>query len=102
MTAPPIRTRISIWRWVPAAQTLMLYARRKGMSLERVRVRVEADASGEREGRYRLRVTLELEGDLSEAEQDRLLSISRRCPIEKLMTGVDISIETGFGQVGED
>lgn len=84
------------------AQTVMLYARRKGMALDKVRVLVLPDGSQEREGRYQLNVVLELEGDLSEEEQARLLAISQRCPIEKLMTKVEISIDTSLGQVGED
>lgn len=45
------------------------------------------------ERRYRVRVQLKLVGELSEAQQQRLLEISNRCPVHKLLAD-SVEIET--------
>jgi putative redox protein len=76
------------------ALTLKLYAQRKGIPLTGVRVRVDRDVSGELTGKYGLKVTLELEGPLSIAQRRELDRIADHCPIHKLMTTAEVSIET--------
>lgn len=75
------------------AQTVMLYARAKKMALQRVKVEVSHQGTSP-EGAYCLSVAIALEGDLSEAQRARLLEISDRCPIHKLMTHTEICVET--------
>lgn len=71
--------------------TLRLYADRKGWPLERtvVTLRHALRATGDqRDGFSR---EIRLVGDLSEAEQARLLEIAERCPVGRtLAAGVDI------------
>lgn len=74
--------------------TLKLYAKRKGIPLTGVRVRVDRDVSGEPTGKYVLKVSLELEGDLSIAQRRELDRIADHCPLHKLMTTAEVSIET--------
>jgi putative redox protein len=74
------------------AVTATLYARHKGLKLERVVVEVARDASKEKEGTYLLDVRLRFEGDLTEAEQQRLHEVVARCPIHKLMTTTTVEV----------
>ncbi|MDG9927084.1 MULTISPECIES: OsmC family protein [unclassified Pseudomonas] len=76
------------------ALTLMLYARQRGLPLDSLDVRVNHDDSQERQGTYRLAVELELHGTLDEEQRQQLLRIADKCPVHKLMTGVDVQIET--------
>ncbi|MCP1313792.1 OsmC family protein [Halomonas sp. 707D4] len=76
------------------AITVQMYAKRKGWPLDGLRVIVARDDSRERDGVYRLDVQLEFEGALDDAMRQRLLEISERCPIQRLITQVDIIIET--------
>lgn len=70
------------------------YAKRNGIPLERVEVHVERDDSRERAGVYVLRVRLAFHGPLSAAERERLYDVVSRCPVHKLMTSVEVTIET--------
>ncbi|WP_220813667.1 OsmC family protein [Pseudomonas paralcaligenes] len=79
------------------ALTLMLYARQRGLPLDSLDVRVNRDDSQERQGTYRLAVELELHGALDEEQRQQLLRIADKCPVHKLMTGVDVQIETRLG-----
>ncbi|WKE64656.1 OsmC family protein [Gallaecimonas kandeliae] len=79
------------------ALTAILYARHKGMALDGLTVTVHRDDSEERQGLYRLAVTLELQGQLTDAEKERLVTIADRCPIHKLMTSTEVRIETALG-----
>lgn len=82
------------------AMTLRLYARRKNLKLRDVRVRLSHervhadDASGEpMPALERITRQIQLEGDLSDAEQARLLEIADRCPVHRTLSGT-IRIET--------
>ncbi|MDA7987856.1 MAG: alpha/beta fold hydrolase [Alphaproteobacteria bacterium] len=84
------------------AMTLRMYAKRKGLSLERVRVKLwhgrrHADdcerADGAAAQIEEVRRVVELEGDLSETERARLLEIADKCPVHRTLTG-DLSIKT--------
>lgn len=74
------------------AVTATLYARHKGLKLERVVVEVERDDSKEKQGTYVLDVRLRFDGELTEAEQQRLHEIAARCPIHKLMTTTTVEV----------
>ncbi len=74
------------------AVTVALYARHKGMQLDRVIVEVERDDTREREGHYVLNTKIAFEGYLTEAEVERLEQIAGRCPIQKLMTTATIEV----------
>jgi putative redox protein len=76
------------------ALTALWYARRRGIPLERVATRVERDDSAEREGRYRLRVHLDFQGPLTDEQRALLRRAADNCPVHKLMTLAEISIET--------
>jgi putative redox protein len=76
------------------ALTATWYARQKGMALERVEVQVERDDSQERHGKYLLKVRLAFHGALTDEDRSRLHAAVARCPIHKLMTSTDVSIET--------
>ena len=76
------------------AMTALVYARAHGIPLERVDTHVERDDSKERQGTYRLKVRLGFHGPLDAAQRRRLHDIVGRCPIHKLMTTVDVEIET--------
>ena len=78
------------------AQTVLWYARRKGIPVESVEVRVERDNTQERAGSYRLDAQLRLGGALSEAQRQELLSVAAKCPIHKLMTAVTTEITTSL------
>ncbi len=76
------------------ALTAHWYARKRGFPLERVTAVVERDASREREGHYGLQVTMSFEGPLTDEQRARLLDVAGRCPVHKLMTSTEITIET--------
>jgi len=76
------------------ALTASLYAKQKGIPLERVEVDVERDASREREGVYTLKIRLAFHGPLDEAQRKRLHDVVTRCPIHKLMTHTEVIVET--------
>jgi putative redox protein len=76
------------------ALTALWYARRRGIPLERVATRVERDDSAEREGRYRLRVHLDFQGPLTDERRALLRRAADNCPVHKLMTLAEISIDT--------
>ncbi|SEI13926.1 OsmC family protein [Pseudomonas asplenii] len=76
------------------ALTLKLYAQKKGIPLTGVTVEVKRDNSQEQKGKYGLQVKLTLKGVLSDAQRDELHKVADRCPIHKLMTTSEVSIET--------
>ncbi|CAD5198059.1 OsmC family protein [Pseudomonas sp. FEN] len=76
------------------ALTLKLYAQRKGIPLTGVTVEVKRDNSQEQKGKYGLQVKLTLKGVLSDAQREELHKIADRCPVHKLMTSTEVSIET--------
>lgn len=74
--------------------TVKLYAKQHDIPLTGVTVKVTHDDSEERQGKYRLNVELSLEGALSEQQRTVLHRIADRCPVHKLMTTAEISINT--------
>jgi putative redox protein len=74
--------------------TVKLYARQHDIPLTGISVNVSHDDSEERQGKYRLNVQMILEGDLSDQQRTLLHRIADRCPVHKLMTSAEISIET--------
>ena len=76
------------------ALTLKMYAKKKGIPLTGVTVEVKHDNSEEQKGKYALHVKLTLKGVLTDAQRDELHRVADRCPIHKLMTTSEVSIET--------
>lgn len=76
------------------ALTLMWYARRKGLPLQSVDVDVVRDGSEERKGVYRLTARLTLHGELTQDQRAELLAVAEKCPIHRLMTAVEVKVET--------
>jgi putative redox protein len=75
--------------------TIVLYARKKGMALKSVCIRLSHDrvhaddcAACEEEGTHYVETInreIELKGDLSQAEQERLLFVASRCPVHRTL-----------------
>ena len=82
------------------ALTATVYARARGIPLERVQVDVERDDSKEREGLYVLRVRLAFHGPMTDAQRAKLHDVVGRCPIHKLMTTTEVRIETAALVIG--
>lgn len=78
--------------------TVIWYAKRHGIPLERVETHVESDASQERAGLYKLKVKLTLHGPLSDEQRAALHRAAGACPLHKLMTTSDVQIETVSGE----
>lgn len=74
--------------------TATWFARKHNIALERVEAHVEHDASEERAGRYLMRVRVAFHGPITEDERARLFAAVARCPVHKLMTTTEITIET--------
>lgn len=79
--------------------TVQMYARRKGLPLAGITTTVDRDDSDERRGsnsEYRLTVSMQFlaeEGHELDADtRARLLEISERCPIHRLMTSTRVSV----------
>ena len=66
--------------------TLVMYARRKGWALRDVTVEVDYD---NRSTPRRFEIAVQVDGDLSEAQLERLEQIARSCPVRR-------SIEAGI------
>jgi putative redox protein len=66
--------------------TLVMYARTKRWDLRDVRVAVDYD---QRSAPRRFEISIEIEGELSDAQRDRLKRVARSCPLRR-------SIETGI------
>ncbi|AOE84742.1 OsmC family protein [Pseudomonas sp. TCU-HL1] len=80
------------------ALTVTYYAQKNGIPLTGVDVAVTRDDSEERKGHYRLDVKLTLRGALTDEQRATLLRIADKCPVHKLMTQVDVSIETRLAE----
>jgi len=78
------------------ALTVLWYANRKAIPVEKIEVTVERDQSEERTGVYRLDTKLRLGGNLSDAQRRELLLAASKCPVHKLMTSVQTIIETSL------
>jgi putative redox protein len=84
--------------------TLRMYATRKKLPLERVRVtlrhdRIHAEDCSDcetTEGRLdEIRRSITLQGDLDDAQRQRLLEIADRCPVHRTLTG-EVKIRTAL------
>ena len=80
------------------ALTVKLYAQKKGIPLTGVTVEVKHDATEEQQGKYTLHVKLTLKGVLTDAQRDELHRVADKCPVHKLMTTADITIETHLSE----
>ncbi len=72
------------------AITLRMYADRKGWPLEKIVVEVDFRRDVDRTTFLR---RVEVQGDLDEQQQKRILQIAKACPVHKILTG-PIEIET--------
>jgi putative redox protein len=88
--------------------TLRVYARRKGLPLDRVTVRLRHEKIHARdcencetqEGRMdRIERKIELEGDLLPEQRQRLLAIANRCPVHRTLES-EVLIETQLAPEG--
>ena len=80
------------------ALTLMLSAKQRGLPLDSLDVHLVRDDSQERQGTYRLAVELDLHGALDDEQRQQLLRIADKCPIHKLMTNVEVQVETRLSE----
>ena len=80
------------------ALTLKMYAKKKDIPLTGVGVEVKRDNSEEQKGKYALHVKLTLKGVLTDAQREELHRVADRCPIHKLMTTSEVSIETHLSE----
>ncbi|MDR9750575.1 OsmC family protein [Pseudomonas sp. SZMC_28357] len=80
------------------AITLKMYAKKKDIPLTGVTVEVKRDNSEEQKGKYALHVKLTLKGVLTDAQREELHRVADRCPIHKLMTTAEISVETHLSE----
>lgn len=64
------------------AITLKMYADRKGWPLEAVDADIESEQVDKQ---YKVTVRLRLTGELSPEQTERLLAISNKCPVHKLL-----------------
>ncbi len=71
------------------ALTLELYIRRKQLAVTNLKVFIEHVEEKNEAGlpRYRLERRLQVEGELSDAERQRLVEIAGKCPIHKILEG---------------
>lgn len=80
------------------ALTVTQYARSHNIPLSGISVDVSSDNSKEREGFYGMTVQLTLHGTLTDEQRAKLLAIANKCPLHKLMTTVEVKIETRLNQ----
>lgn len=80
------------------ALTLMQYARTHDIPLTGVTVEVSHDGSQEKQGLYALTVELTLRGVLDDEQRATLRRVADRCPLHKLMTTTEVTIDTRLSQ----
>ena len=80
------------------ALTVKLYAQKKDIPLTGVTVEVTHDSSEEQKGKYKLNVKLTLKGVLSDEQRDELHRVADKCPVHKLMTTAEVTIETKLSE----
>ena len=80
------------------ALTVKLYAQKKDIPLTGVTVEVTHDSTEEQKGKYTLNVKLTLKGVLTDEQRDELHRIADRCPVHKLMTTAEVTINTKLSE----
>lgn len=78
------------------AITLMMYAEKAGIPLERIDVEIVRDNSQIRDGMYRLNAELSLKGALKSSDKTRLEKVAEKCPIHKLMTETTTQVVSSY------
>lgn len=59
---------------------------------------VTHDSTEEQKGRYTLNVKLTLKGVLTDEQREELHRVADRCPVHKLMTTAEVTIETTLSE----
>lgn len=59
---------------------------------------VTHDSTEEQKGKYKLNVKLTLKGVLTDEQRTELHRVADKCPVHKLMTTAEISIETKLAE----
>ncbi|CAN7593599.1 MULTISPECIES: OsmC family protein [Pseudomonas] len=80
------------------ALTVTLYARSHDIPLTGIGVDVTHDSSQEKQGQYGMSVKLTLRGALTDDQRATLLRIADKCPLHKLMTTTEVTIETRLAE----
>jgi putative redox protein len=81
------------------AMTVRMYATRNSWPLTGVEVQLEFNPEGTPAGGGNdIRRTITLQGDLSDAQRERLHDVANKCPIHKILTGT-IRIHTSLRPV---
>jgi putative redox protein len=80
------------------ALTVTRYAREHDIPLSGVTVEIGHDGSRESEGFYALSVKLTLRGALTDEQRATLKRVAEHCPLHKLMTTVQVSIDTRLAE----
>jgi uncharacterized OsmC-like protein/fermentation-respiration switch protein FrsA (DUF1100 family) len=83
------------------AMTLRLYARAKGLDLDRVKVAVGHRRQSDRQPSDVFAREIHLHGALTGAQRQRLIEIAERCPVHRTLER-GASIETGLGDATPD
>lgn len=85
------------------ALTLELYIRRRQMAVTDLRVTVDhvEDKNDQGQVRYQMQRRIFIEGDIAEADRQRLLEIANKCPIHKLLGG-QILIQSELADGGQN
>lgn len=70
------------------AITVKMYAERKNWTLENVHVTLNMEQEETPQGKRTVFIrTLQLNGTLSQEQQERLLTVAKACPVAKILTG---------------
>jgi putative redox protein len=79
------------------ALTLELYIRRRQMAVTGLRVTVDhvEDKNEQGQARYQLQRRLFIEGDVSDAERQKLLEIANKCPLHRVLSG-ELSVQSAL------
>jgi putative redox protein len=64
-----------------------MYAERKGWDLQSVRLDLEHSRPNGRGAPELIEISLSFEGDLDDAQRERLKEIANACPVQKTITG---------------